>query len=168
MTDKKPIPSLASLRQNASTTNNLAQLKAKMQNKSPSLASLATSSLKKPSTSLQSLATRTTPTSLPVATTTTNNSKKLTSLVSKPPVIKKPSIQPHDIKEEEQDPLLGKPSAVAQFLFKSTAEPRVFDAHSVFQQATQKPSSIKVFQFDQPSPDDIVLAAQSQRGGKHL
>lgn len=196
MDNKKTIPSLASLCQNSNASgnsNNLTQLKAKMQqNKSPSLSSLASSATKKPLTSLQSLATRSTTANSPSLSSlaqksTTINKSKLTSLshlaskkdtdgkntILTPAVqikpntisISNPPVKTHDIEEEiVNDPLCGKPSAVAQFLFKPTNE-HVFDAQQVFQRATQKPTSIPIFKFDQPSPDDIVLAAQSQRSG---
>lgn len=76
-----------------------------------------------------------------------------------------------DEEEEEsvyENPLCAKPSAAAQFLFKPQQSLQQFDAQSVFQQALKKPTSIHVFEFDQPSPDDIVIAAQNQRGGKKL
>lgn len=66
-----------------------------------------------------------------------------------------------------ENPLCAKPSTAAQFLFKPQQSLQ-FDAQSVFQQALKKPTSIHVFEFDKPSPDDIVIAAQNQRGGKKL
>ncbi|KAK4517031.1 uncharacterized protein ATC70_000359 [Mucor velutinosus] len=75
-----------------------------------------------------------------------------------------------DEEQEEaiyENPLCAKPSAAAQFLFKPQQSLQ-FDPQSVFSQALKKPTSIHVFEFDQPSPDDIVIAAQNQRGGKKL
>ncbi|CEP16061.1 hypothetical protein [Parasitella parasitica] len=70
--------------------------------------------------------------------------------------------------EEEQEsmyenPLCAKPSAAAQFLFKPQQSLK-FNPQAVFQQARKQ--RISVFEFDQPSPDDIVIAAQNQRSGK--
>ncbi|KAG1198815.1 hypothetical protein G6F70_005463 [Rhizopus microsporus] len=74
--------------------------------------------------------------------------------------------------EEEDNPLCAKPSAAAQFLFEP--QPRIVPAKEVnfltaslqamFYDDLKKSSSIPIFAFDKPSPDDIVLAAQSQRG----
>jgi hypothetical protein len=67
-------------------------------------------------------------------------------------------------KEEEEvdNPLVAKPSLAAQFLFQP--QPKSIPMDDILEKAIRKSCSIGVFKFDQPSPDDIVMAAQSQRG----
>ncbi|KAI8975254.1 hypothetical protein BDF20DRAFT_836672 [Mycotypha africana] len=225
--NKSTSPSLAALskaRQNASssTTNSLTQLKQKMgaqtESQSPSLASLAASSAaKKPLSSLQALAQRsstgnTTPSLVSLAkksSTSTNKAPRLAHLTSRPPTIqsdpsklsalaglassvkespkitlsypsKSISLEPStkdklttepaerqsvviNAEENYSNPLCGKPSFAAQFLF-APQEPIPFDAQAVFLEG-KKSESISAFKFDQPSPDDIVLAAQSNFSG---
>lgn len=86
--------------------------------------------------------------------------------------------------KNKKDPLCAPPSSAAQFLFRAMdsddsaalpAASKVFSeslAHSVdnafFESIQTAAKNVKVFAFDVPSPDDIVLAAQSNRsGGAH-
>jgi hypothetical protein len=172
--NKKPLSSLQTLAQRANTTK-------------PSLASLAHKSSSGPSSaasnSLAHLASQ--QTTAPVikqgslaslASKSSQIQTKLTALPSTPAVAPKVTTEEAlqtekklEITEEEEpyiNPLCAKPSAAAQFLFKPQQSERVFDAQDVFQKATKKPTCIHVFEFDQPSPDDIVITAQSQRSSK--
>jgi hypothetical protein len=164
---KKPLSSLQTLAQRANPTtskSSLTSLAHKSSTASSSslthLASRQTTSEKKGS--LASLASKSSPsqTKPPTISLTPVASKPITEAVLEPE-------KDQELEEEELfiNPLCAKPSAAAQFLFKPQPE-RVFNAQDVFQKATKKPSCIHVFEFDQPSPDDIVIAAQSQRGGK--
>lgn len=178
----KPLSPLQSLAQkSASNATNI----------SPSLASLAQRSTPK-TNSLTHLATRNSPASIvKPASATGAGLLKLSSLVkqpnktvSEPPKeqIKQEDSESNSDKssehteeeqeEEEDNPLCAKPSVAAQFLFEP--QPRIVPAKEVnfltaslqamFYDDLKKSSSIPIFAFDKPSPDDIVLAAQSQRG----
>lgn len=182
-TASKPLSPLQSLAQK-STSN--------ATNISPSLASLAQRSTPK-ANSLTHLATRNSPASIAKpASATGAGLLKLSSLVKQPnkTVSEPPKEQAkqedsesnsdksseHTEKEQEEEeednPLCAKPSAAAQFLFEP--QPKVVPAKEVdfltaslqamFYDDLKKSSSIPIFAFDKPSPDDIVLAAQSQRG----
>ncbi|KAL9546519.1 hypothetical protein MBANPS3_006616 [Mucor bainieri] len=186
---KRPVSSLQALAQRSTTGAKTPPSLASLATKSPS-----STTTEKPLNSLAHLASRQ-PASKP---TTIVGKSALSSLASRSPAAPKPaSLKPvpvavavapatpasnvdtskttveessSDEEEEEavyDNPLCAKPSAAAQFLFKPQ-QPLQFDAQSVFQHALKKPTSIHVFDFDQPSPDDIVIAAQNQRGGKKL
>ncbi|CEG65078.1 Putative Elongation factor EF-1 alpha subunit [Rhizopus microsporus] len=178
----KPLSPLQSLAQK-STSN--------ATNISPSLASLAQRSTPK-TNSLTHLATRNSPASIAKpASATGAGLLKLSSLVKQPnkTVSEPPKEQAkqedsesnsdkssehteEEQEEEEDNPLCAKPSVAAQFLFEP--QPKVVPAKEVnfltaslqamFYDDLKKSSSIPIFAFDKPSPDDIVLAAQSQRG----
>lgn len=164
MSDKPSLSSLSNARQGAN--NSLSLLKQKMQ-KPSSLASLA-SNAPKPLSSLQSLATRAPVQKTPaVRTTASPKLGSLSSLASRPPIkLAKPTVikhapieaKPSPPVEQVTNPLVAKPSLAAQFLFRPQPSPSL-------QPPPEKSRhvSIHVFQFDQPSPDDIVMAAQSQR-----
>lgn len=166
---RKPLSSLQTLAQRANTTNS-----------KPSLVSLAHKSNIATSNRLAHLGSRQT---TPIKRSPLENlafkpsqsqikptaSLPLTDSVSTEAT--EPALQYENTEQDDQEepfinPLCAKPSAAAQFLFKSQQPERVFDAQDVFRNATKKPTCIHVFHFDQPSPDDVVLAAQSQRSSK--
>jgi hypothetical protein len=76
-----------------------------------------------------------------------------------------------------QDPLWAEPSEAAQFLFQpqqpvmnkeaqQLADSFTQSIQSIFYNVMKSSSNqIKAFDFDVPSPDDIVLAAQTNRSG---
>ncbi|ORE07288.1 hypothetical protein BCV72DRAFT_249491 [Rhizopus microsporus var. microsporus] len=180
----KPLSPLQSLAQK-STSN--------ATNISPSLASLAQRSTPK-TNSLTHLANRNSSASIAKPTSATGAGLlKLSSLVKQPnKIVSEPpkeqtkqedsesnsdksgenTEEEQEEEEEEDNPLCAKPSAAAQFLFEP--QPKVVPAKEVnfltaslqamFYDDLKKSSSIPIFTFDKPSPDDIVLAAQSQRG----
>lgn len=189
---KKPLSSLQALAQRSNATAKTAPSLASLAVKSPpstttekplhSLAHLASwQSTPKPNAStgksaLSSLASRQSSATKPASIKPASNLAPAPAPV--PVVFATPSVNvdtsksSSDEEEEDEDavyenPLYAKPSAAAQFLFKPQQSLQ-FDAQSVFQQGLKKPTSISVFEFDQPSPDDIVIAAQNQRGGKKL
>ncbi|KAI8370104.1 hypothetical protein EDC96DRAFT_102434 [Choanephora cucurbitarum] len=168
---KKPMSSLQSLAQRNKTTS------------TPSLASLAQKSSTNAGTlpSLSHLASRQTkPNSLthlaappvkqpsPAINNATVNPSSLPSLTKKKPMAAPLTAEPEPrVQEEEpemENPLCAPPSAAAQFLFEP--QPKImFDPKIIFQQAVNKSTHIQPFSFDKPSPDDVVLSAQSQRSG---
>lgn len=86
----------------------------------------------------------------------------------------------HITNDQPANPLCAKPSAAANFLFMhmypeqaNTTTPAPIPAFSsvgqVFYEAVKtSDDTIQVFSFDVPSPDDIVMEAQSQRSGGQL
>lgn len=86
----------------------------------------------------------------------------------------------HITNDQPANPLCAKPSAAANFLFmhmypeqSNTTTPTPIPAFSsigqVFYEAVKtSDDTIQVFSFDVPSPDDIVMEAQSQRSGGQL
>ncbi|KAI9257023.1 hypothetical protein EDC94DRAFT_200004 [Helicostylum pulchrum] len=177
MSDRPSLSSLANL--------------ASSKKKTSSLASLASQA--KPVSSLQSLAQRgssvqkTTPSSnnsLSHLASRTNTLGSLASLAKKqptkpalthtplqlvkpsPPPIAKPQVVVVKEEEEEEEEeeeivenaLIAKPSMAAQFLFQDLPMNR-----TSLKPVSSKISTIPVFGFNQPSPDDVVLAAQNQR-----
>lgn len=168
----KPLSSLQSLAQRANKTSSM-----------PSLASLAQKSTppKTGGNSLAGLATRTnTPQPTKLGSLTSLASKQTPpptppTSVAKPPIVSetkmahppKEQIKKEEEEEEEivENPLIAKPSLAAQFLFQPQQQPKSIPIDDILAKAMKKSLSIQVFQFDQPSPDDIVMSAQSQRGG---
>lgn len=154
----KPVSSLQSLAQrNTSTaqkisaTTSLSHLASRNTSKLGSLASLATKqSMKSPP--VNPIATTLSPPP-PVQTTS-----KTTTPATPPTTV---STTPVPEQQEEVDnPLIAKPSMAAQFLFQPlpTSNPTHLKPT-----INMKASNIPVFDFNRPSPDDIVLAAQNQR-----
>lgn len=87
----------------------------------------------------------------------------------------------HITNDQPANPLCAKPSAAANFLFmhmypqqaNTTTTPSPIPAFSsigrAFYEAVKtSDDTIKAFSFDVPSPDDIVMEAQSQRSGGQL
>lgn len=177
-----PLQSLAQKNTNKSTTASSTM---------PSLASLAQRSTSKVS-SLSHLATRNSSSvSKPVASTASGGSGllKLSSLAKQPDkatlqLVKEQEQQIQKEKEEdmlenednadlEDNLLCAKPSVAAQFLFEQ--QPKIgcrdnevqfltASLQTMFYDSLKKSSSIPIFPFDKPSPDDIIFAAQNQRG----
>ncbi|KAI8094055.1 hypothetical protein BDF21DRAFT_87129 [Thamnidium elegans] len=140
----KPVSSLQSLAQRnsiqktiPSSTNSLSHLASRTSNNA--LGSLASLAKKQPTTK-------------PILTHTPP--------VKPPPVIKPQVVVVKEEKEEEimENALIAKPSTAAQFLFQD------LPTHPTsLEPVSSKVSTIPVFTFNQPSPDDIVLSAQNQR-----
>ncbi|ORX51593.1 hypothetical protein DM01DRAFT_1080760 [Hesseltinella vesiculosa] len=156
-----------------------------------SLASLASMSSQKKSTGLASLAHRSTP-SAP-ATPTSPALPSLTSLVTpKPAAVPSSPVVAGNLPTHQEPAktikyttispapparLIAPPSTAATFLFQprhplaSAASDTIAAtfsqsiAQSFYCALATKPSNIRVFQFDVPSPDDVALKAQSQRSG---
>lgn len=171
----KPLSPLQSLAQKSTNKPN--------SNGLPSLASLAQRSSPK-ANSLSHLSTR----NLPSASKPTRLSKLTSPVQSKV----ESSIKEQSEEEEGQkidqaknhveddsekgdtddNPLCAKPSVAAQFLFEQQPQMTLnrqvqflnSSLHIMFYESIKKSSTIPVFAFDKPSPDDIVFAAQSQRG----
>ncbi|KAG2228809.1 hypothetical protein INT48_000082 [Thamnidium elegans] len=139
----KPVSSLQSLAQRnsiqktiPSSTNSLSHLASRTSNNA--LGSLASLAKKQPTTK-------------PILTHTPP--------VKPPPVIKPQVVVVKEEKEEEimENALIAKPSTAAQFLFQD------LPTHPTsLEPVSSKVSTIPVFTFNQPSPDDIVLSAQNQ------
>ncbi|CAO3677546.1 unnamed protein product [Rhizopus stolonifer] len=170
----KPLSPLQSLAQKSTNKPN--------GNGMPSLASLAQRSAPK-ANSLSLLSTGNAP-----STSKHTGLSKLTSLVQ--PKVES-SIKEQSEEEEQKteqatyhaeddsekgdtddNPLCAKPSVAAQFLFEQQPQMTLnrkvqfltSSLHTMFYESIKKSSPIPVFAFDKPSPDDIVFAAQSQRG----
>ncbi|KAI8992412.1 hypothetical protein BDB01DRAFT_431635 [Pilobolus umbonatus] len=197
MSDKKTTPSLASLSKTRQPgkLNSLSQLKQKTaQSSLQSLASKAT----KPELSLQNLAKRTTLTTSPksnslahLANRASTPQKTVKSEINTPS-IKKESIQQQPpqpkvekkatkpledtISDQTYNPLYAKPSVAAQFLFMQLDKPphthfstkSTQPIHSTLYESIRKSSPIHIFEFNTPSPDDIVFNAQSKRSNKTM
>ncbi|KAG0738508.1 hypothetical protein G6F57_011462 [Rhizopus arrhizus] len=178
-----PLQSLAQKNTNKSTTASSTM---------PSLASLAQRSTSKVS-SLGHLATRNSASvSKPAASIASSGGSgllKLSSLAKQPDKatlqsVKEQEQQIQEEKEEdmsenednvdlEDNSLCAKPSVAAQFLFEQ--QPKIgcrdnevqfltASLQTMFYDSLKKSSSIPIFPFDKPSPDDIIFAAQNQRG----
>ncbi|KAI9476269.1 MAG: hypothetical protein EXX96DRAFT_293917 [Benjaminiella poitrasii] len=168
-------PSLISLAQKMSTANSVSTSK----NKLTSLAHLASrtplpAASLPPSNSLANFSTKKiTANQEPVIPSSSLLSiSKPSSLMhlakkTEPELLNEPELPEKDKNGQNEDnALCAKPSIAAQFLFMPI--PSVmssFDPQTVFEHAIKKSTSIPRFQFDQPSPDDIVLAAQNNRSG---
>ncbi|KAI9356866.1 hypothetical protein BD770DRAFT_389454 [Pilaira anomala] len=161
----KPVSSLQSLAQrNSSTaqktsaTSSLSHLASRNTSKLGSLASLATKQPMK-SPPVKPIATLSPPPPPPPVQTTTKTTTTTTP-ATPPPTTVSTSPAPEQQQEEVDNPLIAKPSMAAQFLFQPlpTSNPTHLKPT-----INLKASNIPAFDFNRPSPDDIVLAAQSQR-----
>jgi hypothetical protein len=161
----------------------------------PSLASLAQkSTLSGGKTGLSHLAKRTKPSTLKPTTLqkqqpVVSNQQPIEKKESVETPKRKEEEQPQEKQQEEketpspisyvpvQDPLWAEPSEAAQFLFQpqqlvinkeaqQLADSFTQSIQSIFYNVMKSSSNqIKAFNFDVPSPDDIVLDAQTNRGG---
>ncbi|KAG2202156.1 hypothetical protein INT46_005794 [Mucor plumbeus] len=168
-TNTKSAPSLASLAVKSSSavekpSNSLAHLasrqsapKTTTSNTGGSLAGLVSKQSQPKPTSIKSLS------PLPSLPLPPSFPAKSVPIVDTPNPTLEELSSSSDEEEESiyENPLCAKPSAAAQFLFKPQQSLQ-FDAQTVFQQALKKSNAIHVFEFDQPSPDDVVIAAQNQ------
>ncbi|GAA5812847.1 hypothetical protein MFLAVUS_006306 [Mucor flavus] len=149
----KPVSSLQSLAQrnsaaqktSPSSNNSLSHLASRTSNNN-TLESLASLAKKQPTTK-------------PALThTPLRPVKTLTPPIVKPQVV---AVKVEEEEEEEEEifenALVAKPSMAAQFLFQDLPT-----NHTSLEPVSSKVSTIPVFAFNQPSPDDIVLAAQNQ------